>query len=303
MRKKLMAVIGPTASGKSDLALAIAAEHRGEIICADSRQFYRGMDIGTAKPTKSEQALVPHHLFDIAAPGAVVGLGCFLDLATRACDGVWSRGGLPLLVGGTGQYARAYLEGWEVPEVPPDEAFRAHLEQRAASAGADAMHEELQALDPAAAAKIDPRNVRRTIRALEVIRATGRPFSAHGKTAVDFEWLALAIQWPREELYARIDARVDAMFAAGLLDEAAALGDLVERTPAATAIGYREARAYLGGEIPLDEAKARTKFATHRLARSQGAWFRQDDARIRWLEPAGAIPAALAICEAFLQAE
>ncbi len=303
MPRKLIAILGPTASGKTDLALAIASALSGEVICADSRQFYRRMDVGTAKPTAAERAAVPHHLFDIAEPGETVGLGRFLDLARDACEETWARGHLPLLVGGTGQYARAFLEGWDVPAVAPDAAFRAALEARAAAEGGAALHAELAAVDPRAAARIDPRNTRRTIRALEVVQATARPFSEHGKRAVDFEWLALALRWPREELYARIDARVEAMFAGGLLEEAAALGDLLERTPAATAIGYREARACLAGEISLDEAKARTKFATHRLARSQGAWFRRDDARIEWLEPAGAVPAALAICQKFLRME
>lgn len=303
MRRRLIAVAGQTASGKSELALALAERLHGEIICADSRQFYRGMDIGTAKPPREEQARVPHHLFDIADPGETVGLGRWLELAHGALETIWSRGHVPFLVGGTGQYVWALLEGWDVPSVPGVGAWREAMERRAREEGPAALHAELAAADPAAAARIDPHNVRRTIRALEVFHFSGRRFSEHGRTDPDFAWLAIGIDLPRVRLYQRIDERARAQFAGGLLEEAARLVNLPASSPAPTAIGYREAAAYLRGESGLERAIIRTQQATHRLARAQATWFRKDDARIHWLTPENLIPGALELCRRFLEGE
>lgn len=298
MTCRLVAIVGQTASGKTDLALELAGRFRGEIICGDSRQFYRGMDIGTAKPTAVQRAEIPHHLFDIADPGETVGLAVYLRLAGEALAGVWSRGNVPFLVGGTGQYTWALLEGWEVPGAEPDEAWRREMAQRTAAEGADALYAELAVADPAAAARIDQRNVRRVIRALEVVRSGARRRSASGRMPPAFEWLALAIDVPRDELYRRIDARAEAMFAGGLLDEVRALGPL--RGPAASAIGYREAAEVLAGRLSPEEATRRTQYATHRLARSQATWFRRRDARIRWLPPDDLLASAVILCGEFL---
>lgn len=287
MPRRLVAIVGATATGKTALAIGLARTLGGEIINADSRQVYRGMDTGTAKPTPAEQAAAPHHLIDVADPDEPFTLARFLDLANAALDDVWSRGRRPIVVGGTGQYVWALTEGWRVPRVPPDRDLRSRLEELVARDGAAALVRELHDVDPASAIAIDPRNVRRVIRAIEVTRATGRPFSVwQEKTAPGFETTIIGLRMERGPLYHRIDARVDAMLAAGLVEE-------VQRLNAAgygcdlssmASIGYRQVCAYLRGELPLADAVAQIKTETHRLARMQHTWFRESDPRIHWLD-------------------
>jgi tRNA dimethylallyltransferase len=284
----LVAVVGPTASGKTALALALAERFGGEIINADSRQIYRLMEIGTAKPTAAERARMPHHLLDLAWPDEPLTLAQYQAAAIAAIADVWARGRLPLLVGGTGLYVRAVVDGLAIPEVPPQPELRARLEAEAREHGPAALHTRLAELDPAGAAAIDPANTRRLIRALEVCLVTGRPFSAQrGARPTPYDPLLLGLNTTRERLYAWADARVDAMLAAGLLDEVRAL---VARSyawdlPALSSLGYRELVAYLRGELTLAEATARTKLATHALIRRQLTWFRTDP-RIHWLDAA-----------------
>jgi tRNA dimethylallyltransferase len=302
---KIVAVVGPTASGKTALALALAERFGGEIVNADSRQIYRHMDIGTAKPTPAELARVPHHLIDIRTPDEPFGLAEFLELAARAIRDIAGRARLPIVAGGTGQYVRALLEGWRAPPVPPDPELRRALEARAADEGPNALHRELTMLDPDAAAAIDSRNVRRVVRALEVIRATGRPFSAQRTQAASpYRALTLGIALDREVLHARIDRRVDEMFAAGLVDEVVRLRAMGYGCdlPALRSIGYAEVCGYLAGDLTLADAIARTKTATHRLVRVQANWFRRSDPRIVWLDGAHGLPvdAAAGAVEAFL---
>lgn len=274
----LLAIVGPTAVGKTALALALAGEFAGEIVSADSRQVYRAMDIGTAKPTADELGAVRHHLIDVVDPDEEFSLARFQELASAAIAEIARRGRLPLLVGGTGQYLAAVLEGWSLPRVAPQPELRAALEREAAARGAATLHARLAAVDAAAAAGIPASNVRRVIRALEVYEVTGRPISEqqtrrpppyHARTM----WLTL----PAAELYRRIDERVDRMVAAGLLDE---VRRLVEAgygwdLPALSGLGYREFRPYLAGESTLAEAVQRLKYDTHAFARRQGAWFRR----------------------------
>jgi tRNA dimethylallyltransferase len=294
---RVVAIVGPTASGKTALAIALAERFGGEIVNADSRQVYRFMDIGTAKPTPEEQARIPHHLIDIRYPDEPFGLAEFLDEASRAIIDITRRMRLPIVAGGTGQYVRALLHGWRAPAVPPDPTYRAHLAARAATAGPDALHTELAAADPQAAAAIDPRNVRRVIRALEVIHHTGRPFSAQqGRGVPPFSSLVIGLALRRETLYARIDARVEAMFAAGLVEE---VRGLLARgyscaQPALNAIGYVEVCGYLRGNLTLAAAMERTKTGTHRLARTQANWFRRSDPAIHWLDAEHGLPARAA---------
>ncbi|MBI4216549.1 MAG: tRNA (adenosine(37)-N6)-dimethylallyltransferase MiaA [Chloroflexi bacterium] len=281
----LIAIVGPTGVGKSALALALAQRLGGEIIGADSRQVYKHLDIGTAKPTPAERAVVPHHLIDLVEPDQEFTLAHYLERARQALAAVHSRGALPLLVGGTGLYIKAILEGWSVPLVAPDWGLRRSLEQRAEAQGRLALWEELQRQDPQAAASIDPRNLRRVIRALEVRAATGRPFSEQtGREPPPFRALTLGLTAARPLLYQRIDQRVEAMLAAGWLEEVRVLlaRGYDPSLPALSGLGYRELAAHLRGELTLPEAVERIKFRTHRFARSQYAWFRLADKDIRW---------------------
>ncbi len=282
MCPKLIAIVGATATGKTALGIELARRLDGEILGADSRQVYRRMDIGTAKPSAEERAAAPHHLIDVVDPDEPFSLGRWLELAQGALADVWSRGKQPLLVGGTGQYVWALLEGWRVPRVPPREGLRAELAARPP----EDLLSELRRVDPEAEAYIDPRNVRRVVRALEVYEATGQPFS-HWRTreAPAFESLVIGISLAREDLYQRIDERVEAMIEAGLVDEVRRLLAMgyPRKLPSMSGIGYKEMCEYLSGERDLASAIKRTKTGTHGLARHQNSWFKRTDERIRWL--------------------
>jgi tRNA dimethylallyltransferase len=245
------------------------------------------MDIGTAKPTADERTHVRHWLLDVADPDERFSLAQFLELAEHAIRDCWSRAALPILAGGTGQYVWALLEGWQVPRLAPDRALRAELEARVQRDGPETLLTELAEVDPEYAARVDRHNIRRVIRALEVYRHTGRPLSAwQTRKAPDFSWAALGLTCPRAELYRRIDARVDAMIAGGLVDEVRALlaSGYGREVPAMSGIGYRQICQHIAGELPLDEAVARMKTETHRLARMQHNWFRPTDDRIHWVD-------------------
>jgi tRNA dimethylallyltransferase len=285
-RKPLVAIIGPTAGGKSDLALRLAFAFHGEIVSADSRLVYRYMDVGTSKPSLEERAGVPHWLVDVVEPNARFSLADYLDLARAVLDDIWRRRVLPLLVGGTAQYVWALIEGWQVPRVPPDRDLRRALEQRATHEGPDVLYQELVAVDPVAASRIDRRNVRRIIRALEVRQTTGGVLASPARLQPDFAPLILAIDWPRAGLYRRIDERVGRMLASGLVDEVRSLLErgYGEDLPPMSGIGYRQVIAHLKGKMTLDEVAAKMKTETHRLARMQYTWFRRDDPRIHWLD-------------------
>jgi tRNA dimethylallyltransferase len=285
----LCVIVGPTAVGKTASAIELARRLDGEIVSADSRQIYRGMDIGTAKPTRQEQALAPHHLIDIVAPDEPYTLAQFQADAYAAIDGILARGKLPLLVGGTGLYVRAAVNGLRIPRVPPNQELRAQL---AAQDGL-ALYERLRELDPEAAARIDPRNIRRTIRALEVCLATGQRFSELGRASPPpYRITQIGLTMSRPELYARIDTRVDRMMADGLVSE---VESLVEQgygwnLPSMSGLGYREIGTYLRGRVSLDEAVANIKRNTRDFVRRQYAWFRLRDERIRWFENADVDP-------------
>lgn len=292
MIRPLIAIVGPTATGKSALALELAERLGGEIVNADSRQVYQGMDIGTAKPPLEVRRRVPHHLYDIAEPGEEFSLALYVKAAREKLEELWANGTFPWLVGGSGQYVWALLEAWEVPHVPPDPALRERLAAEAARTGPERLHARLAAVDPVAAARIDPRNVRRVIRALEVYEHTGVPISVwQRKGEPNFQAMVVAIDVPRDELERRIDARVEGMFAAGLVDEVRALLDrgIPPHAPAMSSIGYAEVVACLEGKLSLAEAIEATKRATRRLVRRQLQWFRRDDRRIRWIRDAADI--------------
>lgn len=282
---RLVAIVGPTAIGKSRLAIRLAQTFGGEIVNADSRQVYRHMDIGTAKPTPGELALVPHHLINSANPDESFSLAQYQELAYRAIDDIHQRGKLPLLVGGSGLYVRAVVEGWQIPQAPPNPELRKKLEEKAAAIGVEKLYQELVAIDPAAAQKIDPRNVRRVIRALEVYEQTGTPFSRlQKKQAPPFTSLIIGLTCDRAELYRRIDERVDRMMAQGLVREVEKLVQMGYdfTLSAMSTIGYKQIGLYLRGEVSLEEAVQQVKYETHRFVRHQYAWFRLKDDRIKW---------------------
>ncbi|MEX2372768.1 MAG: tRNA (adenosine(37)-N6)-dimethylallyltransferase MiaA [Dehalococcoidia bacterium] len=289
----MVAIVGPTASGKTAAAIEVARRLPAEVISADSRQVRTDMAIGTAAPTRDELAAAPHHLVGVVAPDAPWTITDWLGRARAAIDEVHARGRLPLVVGGTGQYVWALLEAWEVPAVPPDLALRARLEAVAATEGAEALHARLAAVDPPSAARIDARNVRRVVRALEIVEATGRPVPPLAPRDPGFDWRVVGLRWSRDALHRRADERVEAMFAAGLLEETRALVERYGRDfEALRSIGYREALAVLDGAMTEADAIARTQLETHRLIRMQANWFREDDPRIEWV--AGDDPDAVA---------
>jgi len=285
--KRLIAIVGPTAMGKSRLALGLARALDAEIVNADSRQVYRYMDIGTAKPGLQERSSVPHHLIDIVDPDVPFSLALYQSLAYAAIEDILRRGKQPLLVGGSGLYVWSVIENWRIPRVPPDPRFRRQMEELAATEGAESLYRRLQELDPEAARNIDLRNVRRVIRALEVCQATGAPLSQiKTKQGLPFDTLIIGLTCRRDHLYQRIDARVDNMIQQGLVDE---VRGLMERgygfdLPAMSSVGYRQVGKFLLGETDLATAVQQIKFETHRFARHQYAWFRLTDKRVHWID-------------------
>lgn len=280
----VVAVVGPTAAGKSDLAVALGQRLGGEVVNADAMQVYRGMDIGTAKITAAERHGIPHHLLDILDVTQTATVAEFQALARRAIDDVRRRGAVPVLVGGSALYVRAILDDFVFPGT--DEAVRARLEAELADLGSGALHRRLAGLDPASARQILPSNGRRIVRALEVIEITGGKYTAtlpeHSYVYDDVVQVGLDV--PRPVLDERIAQRVDKMFDDGLLDEVRRLlgHGLREGRTANRALGYSQAIAVLDGELTEAEARERTTRATRRFARRQDSWFRKDD-RIRWL--------------------
>jgi tRNA dimethylallyltransferase len=292
----VVALLGPTASGKTAIAVEIARRMPIEVVSADSRQIRREMHIGTAAPTDDELSAVPHHLVDVTAPDAPWTLADFLGGARAAIDEIHNRGRTPLLLGGTGQYIWALLEGWEVPAVEPNADLRVRLERDADNDGVAALHARLASLDPASADRIDARNVRRVIRALEIIDATGEPVPPLNRRGPDFSWSAVGVRWERSGLHQRADARAQEMYASGLIEETRALVTRYGREfGALRSIGYAEALQVIDGELTEAEALDRTRIETHRLIRMQATWFSADDQRIEWFDAAesGAVAAAV----------
>lgn len=283
----LILIVGPTAVGKTGVALELAPALDGEIVSADSRQIYRYMDIGTAKPTPEERARVAHHLLDVVDPDQTLTLAEYQELAYAALREITGRGRVPMLVGGTGLYVRAVAEGWTIPRVAPNLALREVLFARAEREGAEALFGELRVVDPLAAERIDPRNVRRVVRALEVYHGTGRAFSAQQRReAPPYDLLWIGLTMPRPLLYERADRRIEQMLEAGWADE---VRDLLARgyrldLPAFSALGYSEMAAYVQGEMAREEAVALIKRGTRNFIRHQYAWFRPQDPRLHWFD-------------------
>ena len=281
----VLAIVGPTAVGKSALALRIAGDIGAEIVSVDSAAIYRGMDIGTDKPTLADRARVPHHLIDIADPDVVFTVAAFQQAARRCVEDLLRRGRVPLLVGGSGLYFRAAVDPLEFPGTDPE--VRSRLEEERDRVGPDELYRRLQDSDPQAASRIHPANVRRTIRALEAAEVTGRPFSSYRLAWEErrsiYDLKVAGLELPVAEMDARIDARVDQLVARGWVEEVAALREAGIRLSAtsAQALGYAQINDHLDGLIPLDQAIEETKRRTRKFARRQLRWFRADS-RIKW---------------------
>jgi tRNA dimethylallyltransferase len=288
----VIAIVGPTASGKSALALRVAERVRGEIVSADSRQLYRRMDIGTAKPTAAERARVPHHLIDVADPGDRYDVFQYQRDARAALAGIRSRGRVAVIVGGTGLYVRALLDDLDLAALPRDAEVRARIERDDPST----LHERLRAIDPEAAARVDPRNTRRVVRYLEVANIAGGPVARIRGTPIPA--LRIGLRPPRDVLIAAIERRVRAMVDAGVLDETRALVEsgIDPTLPSMSAHGYVHWAAHLRGEIDIGMAIARTARDVRSYSRRQMTWFRRDPA-IRWYDPTALDP-LVAIVEA-----
>jgi tRNA dimethylallyltransferase len=283
----LISIVGPTAIGKTRIALRLADRFHGEIINADSRQIYKYMDVGTAKPDEKERAGIPYHLVDIIEPDEPFSLAVYLKSAHECIADIHRRNFIPLLVGGSGLYIWSVLEGWQIPEVPPDAEIRKELQSIADKQGTYSLFEELARVDPVAARSIMPTNTRRIIRALEIYRTTGRPASEQwSKKAPSFPMLIIGLTTDRQGLYSLIDNRVDEMIQNGLVEEVKRLIDIgySRELPSMSGIGYRQIYSYIKGDLSLTEATSRIKYDTHRFARHQYAWFRLNDERIHWYD-------------------
>lgn len=283
----IVGIVGATAVGKTATAIRLAQDLDGEVVSVDSRYFYRGMNIGTAKPSLIEQQGIPHHLIDIANPDEVVSLGIFQKMASDVIMDVHNRGKVPILVGGTGQYIRAVVEGWSVPEVAPQIKLRGYLQHVSDQQGKGKLIEWLQKLDPQSLELVDLQNPRRVIRALEVILTSGKAFSEQRKKHPSkFAMLQVGLSLPRAQLYQRADDRVERMMSNGFLNEVKTLiaNGFDENLPSMTAIGYYELCAYLRGKMTLTEAIYKIKMRTHNFIRKQATWFRANDPNIHWVD-------------------
>ncbi|MBE2182138.1 MAG: tRNA (adenosine(37)-N6)-dimethylallyltransferase MiaA [Anaerolineae bacterium] len=281
----MLVILGATAVGKTTLSLKLAQTLKGEIVSADSRNLYRGMDIGTAKPTPEERRQIRHHLIDIVDPDQTVAAAEYQDMAKRAIQNIQERGRLPMLVGGTGQYITALLEGWSAPRIPPNPELRSELEQFAHENGLEALYQRLTELDPDAASIIDWQNLRRVIRALEVTILTNIPFSQQRtKNPPLYKTMVIGLRMEREQLFKRADERVDDMIRRGFVEEVRRMLEhgYAPSLPSMSGLGYAQISRYLNGEFDLETATAETKRATRAFIRRQETWFRQHDHQTMW---------------------
>ena len=285
--KPVIVILGPTAVGKTSLSVELARELNAEIVSLDSRYLYKGMSIGTAKPTESEMKGIPHHLIDVVEPDETISLPQIQMEAYQYIDKILENHKIPMLVGGTGQYVWSVVEGWLPPKIKPDSNFRVVLEKYANEIGAQRIYEYVKLLDPQAASRIEPNNLRRSIRALEVIFTTGELFSKQkSKIPPPYDFKLIGLQRPRESLYQRVDQRIDRMLEKGLIQETQELikQGYDRNLPSMSAIGYKEIINYLEGNISLEEAVVLIKRRTRNFIRHQANWFKKDDVRIRWYE-------------------
>ncbi len=287
INKPLLVIVGPTAVGKTDFSIKLAQIFDAEIISSDSRLLYKGMDIGTAKPTAEQRQLVRHHLIDLLSPHEPWSLTLYTNRITQVIDEIHNKNKLPILVGGTGQYVRAILEGWKPPALAPDPHLRSVLERIGNNIGKEKLYEILKNIDPSAASHIEPSNLRRTIRALEVILITGKRFSDLKQRGIcPYTYLVIGLIRPRQELYARIDTRIDEMIKMGFIGEVQQLlqQGYIKGLPAFSAIGYTQIMDYLQGNLTLETAIQQIRSLSRKFVRRQGNWFKPTDPLIHWFQ-------------------
>ena len=283
----VIAILGPTAVGKTRISILLAEQFNGEIVSVDSRLIYRGMDIGTAKPTLEERGKVPHHLIDVADPADTWNLAKYCQAALAVIQTIHNKGKVVFLVGGTGQYLKAILEGWTPPPQEGSPELRTTLETIAETEGHEALHRQLQEVDPESALRIDSRNIRRVVRALEIFQLTGKPASSQReKNPPSYDVLRIGLSMPRQELYQRIDQRIDGMIESGWVEEVQALLDqgISPGLPSLSAIGYAQLAAHLSGNLELDDAILEIRKLSRQFVRRQANWFKPGDPEIQWFD-------------------
>ena len=288
MKPKVVVIVGPTASGKTAVSIELAKKINGEIISADSMQIYKYMDIGTAKPTLDEMQGIKHYMLDVVMPDETFNVAKYKSMAESAIEEILRKGKVPIIVGGTGLYINTLVDGIEFADVPGDEEYRNELIEKGYREGAMSIYKELEKVDSESAKKIDPNNIRRVARALEIYKVTGKTktqLDIESRKEVKYDYRLFGMEWDRETLYNRIDLRVDKMIEAGLIDEVRNVTEKFKiSNTAVQGLGYKEVIEYLNGNISYEEMIEKLKLETRHYAKRQLTWFRRDK-RIKWIKP------------------
>lgn len=288
MRPKVVVIVGPTASGKTAVSIELAKKINGEIISADSMQIYKYMDIGTAKPTLDERQGIKHYMLDVVMPDETFNVAKYKKMAEEAIEEILKKGKVPIIVGGTGLYVNTLVDGIEFADVPGDEEYKNELIEKAYREGAMSIYKELEKVDSESAKKIDPNNIRRVARALEIYKVTGKTktqLDIESRKEVKYDYRLFGMEWDRETLYNRIDLRVDKMIEAGLINEVRNVTEKFKiSNTAVQGLGYKEVIEYLNGNISYEEMIEKLKLETRHYAKRQLTWFRRDK-RIKWIKP------------------
>lgn len=288
MKPKVVVIVGPTASGKTAVSIELAKKINGEIISADSMQIYKYMDIGTAKPTLDEMQGIKHYMLDVVMPDETFNVAKYKSMAESAIEGILKKGKVPIIVGGTGLYINTLVDGIEFADVPGDEEYRNELIEKGYREGAMSIYKELEKIDSESAKKIDPNNIRRVARAIEIYKVTGKTktqLDIESRKEVKYDYRLFGMEWDRETLYNRIDLRVDKMIEAGLIDEVRNVTEKFKiSNTAVQGLGYKEVIEFLNGNISYEEMIEKLKLETRHYAKRQLTWFRRDK-RIKWIKP------------------